>query len=256
MAGCSAAEPAPLSQPVGPAVDDLERQRGDFLGKPARGDGVERALMAAQGERVLRLAADAALAGVVLGHEAGAEIDVRVTVDERRVRRDLVAAHRHQAHRLGAAGNHGAGKPAHDSLGREGDRLESGRAEAIDRDGRCVNRHTGAQARDARDVEPLLRLRHGAPEYHVIDLGGLDAGRAAERLLDDRRGHLVGPDGSQRAGRRLADRGPRGGNDYCILHEKSPSNSSSASPTSPAWPSNRWFARSISMSSFGSRSPA
>ncbi len=43
----------------------------------------------------------------------------------------------------------------------------------------------------------------------------------------------------QRAVRRLADGGPRGGDDYCVLHEKSSSRSSSASPTSLACPSNR-----------------
>ena len=67
----------------------------------------------------------------------------------------------------------------------------------------------------------------------------LDAGRAAQRLADHGRGHLVGPDGSQRAVRRLADGGACGRNDYCVLHEKSVSNSSSASPTSLACPSNR-----------------
>ena len=60
----------------------------------------------------------------------------------------------------------------------------------------------------------------------------------------------------QRAVRRLADGGARGGNDYSVLHEKSTSSSSSASPTSLACPSNRWLARSISTSSFGSCSRA
>ena len=61
--------------------------------------------MAAQRERVLLLARDARLARVILGDQPGAQVDVRIAIDQRRVRRDLVAAHRHQAHRLGAAGD-------------------------------------------------------------------------------------------------------------------------------------------------------
>ena len=102
-----------------------------------------------------------------------------------------------------------------------------------------IDRHAGAQARDARDVQPLLGLRHRAAQDHIVDVGGLDAGRAAQRLADHGRGHLVGPDGPERAVRRLADRGACGRNDYCVLHEKSVSSSSSASPTSLACPSNR-----------------
>ena len=43
---------------------------------------------------------------VVLGDQPGAEVDVGIAVDQRRVGRHLVAAHRDEAHRLGAAGDH------------------------------------------------------------------------------------------------------------------------------------------------------
>ena len=73
-----------------------------------------------------------------------AEIDVGVAVDQRRIRRDFVAAHRHEAHRLGAAGDDGRRGAAHDVLGGVGNRLKAGRTEAVDGDSRGV---TGMPAR-------------------------------------------------------------------------------------------------------------
>ena len=58
------------------------------------------------------LATDAGFPRVVLGHEARADVDVGITFDEGRVRRDAVAAHGNEAHRLGAA--------REDRLGSEG----------------------------------------------------------------------------------------------------------------------------------------
>ena len=55
------------------------------------------------------VARDARLAGVIFGDQAGREIDVRIRIRERRIGRNLVAAHRDQAHRLGAARDNHAG---------------------------------------------------------------------------------------------------------------------------------------------------
>ena len=79
-----------------------------------------------------------------------------------------------------------------------------------------------------------------------------EARRATQDIGDHRCGHVVGAHGPERSGRRPADGGPGGGDDYGVVHEKSPSKSSRASPTSVACPSKRWSARSISTSSFGS----
>ena len=208
--------------------------------------------MAAERKGVLLLAGDASLARMVLRDQAGAQVDVGITVHQRRVRRHLVAAHRHHAHRLGAAGDDRLGEPAHDPLGGERDGLQAGRAEAIDGDRGRLHRDAGTKARDAGDVEPLLGLRHGAADDHVADLFGIDAGRTSQRFPYHRRGHVIRSHRTQRSGRRLADRRPRRRDDYCVLHVKSSSSSSRASPTSLACPSNRWLARSISMNSFGS----
>ena len=44
------------------------------------------------------------------------------------------------------------------------------------------DRQAGAQAGDPRDVQSLLGLRHRAAEDHVVDLGGIEPGRARQRF--------------------------------------------------------------------------
>ena len=147
---------------------------------------------------------------MVLRDEARREIDIGVAVDERRIRRHLIAAHRHHAHRLGPAGDRRAAEAAHDAFGGIRDRLQPRGAEAIDGHRRCADGHARAQARDARDVQTLLGLRHRASEDDVLDVGRLHPGRAAKRLADDGRGHFIGPDRLERAVRRASHRRSRG----------------------------------------------
>ncbi len=151
--------------------------------------------------------------------EPGAQIHVGIVIDERRIGRDRVAAHRNQAHRLGAAGDDGRRRTAHDPFGGERDRLQPRRTESVDRDRRRRDRHASAQARNARDVQPLLGLRHRAAEDHVVDLGGLDARRATERFGDGGRGEFVGSRRAKGAVWRLADRRSHRRNDDGFLHE-------------------------------------
>ena len=159
---------------AGGGVGQVHRQRHDLVGETAGLDGGDGALVAAQREGVLRLARDLRLPRVVLGHQAGCQVDVRVAVHQRRVRRDLVPAHGHEAHRLGAAGDDGRRCPAHDPLGAVGDGLQARGAEAVHRDGRCGDRNAGAKARDAGDVHALLGLGHRAAEDDVVDLGRIE----------------------------------------------------------------------------------
>jgi len=174
--------------------------------------------MAAQRERVLLGARDAGFACVIFRDQTGRKIDVGIAFDQRRVRRDLVAAHRHEAHRLGAAGDDRRGRAAHDPLGGVGDRLQARRAEAIDGDGRRGDRNARAQARDPRHVHALFRLGHRAPHDHIVDLARIDAGRALERLGDGGGAELVGPRAAQGAARRLARRGSHRRHDDRVSH--------------------------------------
>jgi hypothetical protein len=63
---------------------------------------------------------------MILRDEAGAQIHVRIGIDERRIRGHFVAAHGNETHRLGAAGEDRRRRPAHDPLGGERDRLKTG----------------------------------------------------------------------------------------------------------------------------------
>ena len=183
----------------------------------------ERALVAAQGERVLLVARDPGLAGVVLGDEPGREIDVRIVLHQGRVRSDLVPAHRDEAHRLGPAGDDGVGPAHHDPLRPVGDRLQAGRAEPVDGDRGRLDRDAGAEAGDAGDVHALLALGHGAAENDVLHLARFDAGSPFQRLGDHRRRQLVGSRGAQGAPGRLPDRGANRRHDHCISQNGSPS---------------------------------
>ncbi len=193
-------------------------ERDDLVRKSPGIDGGDGLLMAGERERVLFLAAHGRFAGVILGDEARGQVDVRIGVDEDRVGRNLVSAHRHEAHRLGAAGDDDVGEPGHDALGAVGDRLEAGGAEAIDGDRRRRDRDAGAQAGDSRDVQSLLGLRHGAAEDDVFDLGGVETGRARQRFSDHRRCHLVWPRVSERPAWRLAAGRADSRNDDRVFH--------------------------------------
>ena len=188
--------------------DDAVRQRCDLIGEAPAIDRRKRALMAAQRKGILFLSRDLVLARMVLGDEPGAQVDVRIAFDERGVRRDLVASHRHHAHRLGAAGDHCVREAAHDALAGIGNRLQAGRTKAIDRHSRCADGNAGAKARDARDVQPLLGLRHRAAEDDVFDVGRLDVWRLAQRFGNHRCRHLVGSHGLERAIGGAPDRRP------------------------------------------------
>ena len=155
---------------------------------------------------------------MVLGHEPGTEVRIGITVDERRVGRDLVTAHRHKTHGLGAAGDDGRREAAHDALGGERDSLEARRTEAIDGDRGRGNRDAGAKTGDAGDVQALLRLGHGTSQNHILDLGRIDARRAPQRLGDRRRGELVWPRPPQRAVGGLANGRAHSRNDDRLVH--------------------------------------
>ena len=152
----------------------------------------------------------------------GTEIHVGVLIHQRGIRRNLVAAHRHQAHRLGAARHDGRCEPAHHALRGVGDGLQAGGAEAVHRHGGGGHRDAGTQAGNPRDVHPLFRFGHRASENHVVHIGGIDVPRAAQRFGDDRRREIVRAGTAKRSPSRLADGGARGRYDNGVFH-KSPS---------------------------------
>ena len=85
------------------------------------------ALVRAQAPRVLGVAADVEALGHVLGGQAHAEVDLRPVVGHGRVGREAVADHRHEAHRLHAAGDDDVVHAGLHRLRRQRQRLEARR---------------------------------------------------------------------------------------------------------------------------------
>jgi hypothetical protein len=87
-----------------------------------------------------------------------------------RMQARVIARHRDGAHHLAAAGHHDVADAAGDCLGGHRDRLQSARAESIDRRTADLDGKTGTEQREAREVESLSRLGHRAAPEDVIDL--------------------------------------------------------------------------------------
>ena len=207
--------------------------RDDLLGQLARlgrGDG---ALVAAQGEGVLVLAADPVALGDVLAglaHRLGGDAELG------HPRVDHPPAEGRVVHRLRAAGE-GAlglldhpGRPAHrldpagqvevalaglDRPGGAVDRLQAGGAEAVDGRAGHALRQAGEQRRHPGDVAVVLAGLVGGAEVDVGDPLGVDAA-ALDHGGDRVRGEVVGADagegaavGAHRGAQRVRSRRPR-----------------------------------------------
>ena len=112
------------------------------------------------------------------------EIGVRIVIHQPRIRRDFVAAHRHHAHRLGAAGDAIVALPAmmrSAAMAIDCSPDEQKRLTVI---AEAFHRQARAQRRDARDVHALLGFGHGAAENHVVDFLGVESvARAIASLI-------------------------------------------------------------------------
>jgi hypothetical protein len=76
------------------------------------------------------------------------------------------------------------------------DRAHRRAAEAVDRHPAHRKRQIGEQPDHACNVQPLLALRKGAAEHHVLDQAEVDA-RAVEQPTDHLRGKVVRTDACQ-----------------------------------------------------------
>ena len=170
-------------------------------------------------ELVLHLARDVEALRQALGGEAHREIRVGIVRYQPGIGRNFIAAHGNHGHGLDAAGDDGLRAARHDALGRHGNRLQAGGAEAIDGHGRDFDGQTGAQRSDARDVHALLGFGHGAAQDHVLDLFGIELRHALQRAFDGHRGQIVGTRRPQSSFISLADRRPDGTYDYNVTHD-------------------------------------
>ncbi len=110
--------------------------------------------------------------------------------------------------------------PGHDALGSLSNRLQSGRAEAVDGDGGNLHRQSRAQGGDTGDVHALFGFGHGATEDDVLDLFGIELGYSLEGALDRVGGEVIRTGGAQGSFVGFADRGTNGTYDYDFTHEK------------------------------------
>ena len=108
--------------------------------------------------------------------------------------------------------------PALDALGRHGNRLQAGRAEAIDGHRRHLNRQPRAQRRNASHVHPLLGLRHGAAQDDVFNFPGIKLRHAIERALDRNRSQFIRTRSPQRPLKRAPHRSADGRNQNDFTH--------------------------------------
>jgi hypothetical protein len=189
--------------------------RDELVGEPPRLVRLSPALLRAQRESVLVLAAHAPSLGDVLARLAhrGARVLLLVAgvreppakcrVEQRAVpsrerhvgfRRD----ERRTRHRLDTAGHEQVAVPGDHRVARAGDCREARRAEPVHRHAGHGLRKAREQRREPSDVAVVLTRLVGAPEPDVLDLGRWHA-----RALDGRRhrdrGEVVGPDAGESA---------------------------------------------------------
>ena len=212
--------------------------RDDLLGQPAGLGGGDGALVAAQGEGVLVLAADPVALGDVLAglaHRLGRDAELG------HARVDHPPAEGRVVHRLRAAGE-GAlgllddpGRPAHrldpagqvevalaelDRAGGAVDRLQAGGAEAVDGGAGNAVRQAGQQRRHPRHVAVVLARLVGGAEVDVDDPLRVDAG-ALDHGADRVRGEIVGADAGEGAAVG-AHRGSQRLDYVCVGHRGEP----------------------------------
>ena len=195
------------------------RQRHDLVVEAAGLLGRGGAQLALQRVLVLRLAADL----VALRHDLGGVDHRHVDLGLVLVEPLVVQAVRvlvlvlHEADRLDPARDHHRHAVDDHPLRRERDRLQAGRAEAVD--GRAARRHRqpGPDRRLARDVVAGRAFRQRAADEHVLDLAGLDAG-ALDGVLDHVAGKRRAVGVVEGAAIGLADRRAGGRDDDGVGH--------------------------------------
>src|SRR5262249_16626147 len=149
------------------------RERHDFVLESARIYRCNSLLMTGECKCVGILPRDSVLAGKVLGGQPHIQVVVGPFVDKPGIRPDIVTSHWNEAHSLGTARYYAFSPARSDTFGRKGDRLQPGRAEAIDGDGRGIFWDSRKPRRLPGDVHAGLGFGGGAAHYAVFDHSGL-----------------------------------------------------------------------------------
>jgi len=182
--------------------------RHDFLGKVTGGLRGSRALLAAQGERVLVGAGDVVVVGHVIGglrHRIHTVLGFHQRVDkapadggvfQRHVarKRGIGLAHHEgrSGHRLDATGNHQLHLAAGNGTKRSADGLHARGAQTVEGHARHALRQAGQQQRHARHIAVVFAGLVGTAEEHLIDRVPLHRRVARHQRLDRQRRQVVG----------------------------------------------------------------
>src|SRR5690606_35062748 len=126
-----------------------------------------------------------------------------------------------QADGLHATANDGRNLLADHTLGSNGDGLQTGAAETVQRHAGGGHRQAGAYGCQTGHVLALGTFMEGSTEDHVLDQRWVDA-CALDRFLDHETGHIDTVGVVQCAAVGFAQAGTGRGNDYCISHGSAP----------------------------------
>ena len=201
----------------------LHGVRHDLVGELAAFLAGRNALLADQRVLVLRLTTDV----VACSNDVG-------SLDHRHVQLGLVlldplvGPHVHvdlvvlaQADRLDAAGDDGRNLFGNDALGGDGNRLQTGAAETVDRQASGGDRQTATDGSQAGHVLALSAFVESRTEDAVFNQRRIDV-RALDRFLDHEAGHVDAVGVVQRATVGFAQAGTGRGYDNCITHDVAP----------------------------------
>ena len=179
-----------------------------------------RALLGEQGVLVLLFAADLVALRDHFGGDAHRHVDRAQVLHQPGIEDVfLVPVVLQHGDRFGAAGHDDVGALVHDLVRAERDRLQTRRAEPVDRRARRGHRQPGQHRGVSRHVEALRSLRERAAENHVFDLGGVELRNLLQEVLDAHRREIVGPGQVEGAPERLGHGRAGAGDDYCFTHE-------------------------------------
>ena len=174
--------------------------------------------MRSVGEGVLIFARYVPLRSHVFGGNTHAIGDGDMVVLEHRGRHsDLVAHHRHHAHRFGACCDHQIGFAQTDAVSCQSDGLQAGGTESVDGLRRYRLRQAGQQGTDTCHIHALFAFGHGATDDDVIDALGVDARGLRDDLSEAVCQHVGGVHILESAARGFGHRGTGGGNDISFL---------------------------------------
>src|SRR6202790_4721112 len=134
------------------------------------------------------------------------DVRIRIVIHQPRIRRNLVAPHRHHGHRLCPTRHNHLRCTRANPLRRNRNRLQTRRTKPVHRHRRSLHRQPRAQRRNPRHVHLLVPLRHRAPKNHIINFLGIQSRHSRQRFLNSQRRQIIRARRPQRSFKRLSNR--------------------------------------------------